>query len=171
MTQQHLFDNNGALFSPCRNYRYALFRMWYINDPLVMFIGLNPSTANEHDNDPTIRRVIRFAQDWGYGGVYMMNLFPLVSSNPDALLNYESNPLHVAAQVENNKWLEKAYDKCEKVIFAWGNFYQAQQRAKEVMQMFKNAEALAINKSGSPRHPLYVPGNVTPQPFTIPVTP
>lgn len=48
-------DKDGAIFSDDRKYRFALFRMWDLKAPNVMFIGLNPSTANEHDNDPTIR--------------------------------------------------------------------------------------------------------------------
>lgn len=156
----NLFDSNGALFSPDRKYRYALFRMWDLKKPLIMFIGLNPSTANEVDNDPTIRRVIRFAQDWDYGGVYMMNLFGLVTPYPEDLKTC-ADPVG-----ENDKWLEKAYDKCEDVVFAWGSFPEAAERAKKVMQMFPNAKALIINKDGAPRHPLYVPANTVPVIFS-----
>lgn len=158
------YDNDGAIFSTCRKYRYALFRLWNLNEPLVMFIGLNPSTANEHDNDPTIRRVMKFAFDWGYGGVYMMNLFPLVSTDPAALSNFYS-PFHDIEDAENIKWLEKAYDKCEEVIFAWGAFPQAQKKAEQVIKMFPSAKALEINQDGSPRHPLYVKGDRIPIPF------
>ena len=56
---QDLFDDNGADFSPDRKHRYSLWRIWDRSKPLVMFIGLNPSTANESDNDPTIRSVCR----------------------------------------------------------------------------------------------------------------
>ncbi len=64
-----------AKLSDCRIYRYALWRIWDDAKPLVMFIGLNPSTADETEDDPTIRRCISFAQNWGYGGLYMANLF------------------------------------------------------------------------------------------------
>ncbi len=160
-----LFDNNGAMFSPCRNYRYALFRIWELKLPLVMFICLNPSTANELENDPTIRRVIRFARNWGYGGVYMMNLFPLVSSNPLALLDFYDTPFHDIELENNNKWMEKVSLRCEEVIFAWGAFPEASKRSNDVIKMFPNAKALIINKDGTPRHPLYVKGNTIPIQF------
>lgn len=67
-----LFENhiNGAKMSPEKDYRYALWRVW--DDSKAMFIGLNPSTANETENDPTIRRVIRFARDWGNGDLFKL---------------------------------------------------------------------------------------------------
>lgn len=154
-----LFDNNGAVFSDDRKYRYALFRLWDIKKPSIMFIGLNPSTANEVDNDPTIRRVIRFAFDWDYGGVYMMNLFGFVTPYPKDLINC-SDPIG-----ENDKWLEKVFDKCEDVVFAWGSFPEAADRAKKVITMFPNAKALWINKDGSPKHPLYCHSNLKPIPY------
>lgn len=146
-------DNSGAIFSDCRKYRYALWRIWDRSKPLIMFIGLNPSTASEQMDDPTIRRVKRFAKDWGYGGVYMMNLFAIVSSNPDILLT------NVDLLGANNEWLNKISDKCKDILFAWGNFKQAEYRAKEVMNMFPNAICLGLNKNGSPKHPLYVSAN------------
>jgi len=69
---------SGAEFSECRKYRYALWRIWDKSKPLVMFIGLNPSTANENVDDPTIRSVCRMTKNNGYGGVYMMNLHVLL---------------------------------------------------------------------------------------------
>lgn len=151
-----ILSENGAIFSPDRKYRYALFRMWDINKPSIMFIGLNPSTANEVDNDATIRRVIRFAQDWDFGGVYMMNLFGLVTPYPDELLQAD-DPVG-----ENDKWLEKACAKCDEIIFCWGSFPQSKERAEKVKAMFLGAKALVINSDGSPRHPLYVPANTKP---------
>lgn len=150
-----LFKHNGAEFSKCRKYRYALWRIWDDSKPLVMFIGLNPSTANEYSEDPTIRRVKKFAANWGYGGFYMMNLFALVSPYPEDLKKCD-DPLG-----ENDGWLEKIASKCEKIIFAWGSFPEASERAKHVITQF-NGYSLIINKDGSPRHPLYVPANIQP---------
>lgn len=156
ITMAELFDNdmNGAKFSECRKYRYALWRIWDKEKPLIMFIGLNPSTANENDDDPTIRRVKRFAFDWGYGGVYMMNCFSFVSTNPKdvQLINDIS---------QNDIWLLLVRDKCKDAVFAWGNFrvVRATGRDKELIKMFPNAKALEINKNGSPKHPLFVKSN------------
>lgn len=124
-----------------------------------MFMGLNPSTANETTDDPTIRRVKKMAQNWGFGGVYMMNLFAFVTPYPHELLKC-SDPIG-----SNDVWLPDIAGICDEIIFAWGNFKEAQERAKKVIEMFPQAKALIINKDGSPRHPLYVPGNVVPVKF------
>jgi hypothetical protein len=153
----------GAEFSSCRNYRYALWRIWDRDKPKVMFIGLNPSTANEITDDPTIRRVKSMAQNWGYGGVYMANLFAWVTPYPDELAKC------IDPVGENDLWLHKIAMQCSETIFAWGNFKEAQERAKKVVVMFPNAKALHINKNGSPKHPLYVAGNVVPVIFNTPL--
>jgi hypothetical protein len=69
-----------AKFSACRKYRYALWRNWDGSKPYAMIIGLNPSTADENENDPTITRCINFAKSWGYGGVCVTNLFAYCAS-------------------------------------------------------------------------------------------
>lgn len=146
-------EDNGAAFSDCRKYRYALWRIWDKNKQLVMFIGLNPSDADESFDDPTIRRVKRFAFDWGFGGFYMMNLFPHITPYPEELEKLY-NPV-------NDKWLQEIGLRCDKIIFAWGSFKEATEKAKIVMQMF-TGYALEINKDRSPRHPLYVKSNIEP---------
>lgn len=111
-----LFDekSSGAKFSKDGKYRYLLWRIWDREKPVVMFIGLNPSTANESTDDPTIRKVKKFAADWGFGGVYMLNLFALVSPYPEALLK-DPDPLG-----DNDYWLDEIAANVEEVIFAWG---------------------------------------------------
>lgn len=146
----------GALFTECRKYRYRLWRIWDESLPLIMFIGLNPSRANETRIDPTVGRVIQFSKDWGYGGVYMMNLFSLVSPYPKDLLTCE-NPVQ-----DNNRHLLEVSRMCEQIIFSWGNFKESKERAAEVKKMFPKAKALLLNKDGTPRHPLYVPSDVVP---------
>lgn len=155
MRNMNLFYNNGAEFSSCRKYRYALWRIWDERKPLVMFIGLNPSTANESTDDPTIRRVVSFAVKWGYGGVYMMNLFAWVTPYPVELKKCK-DPLG-----DNDGWLETISIRCDRVICSWGAFKEARERAKKVMEMFEGY-ALVVNSDGTPRHPLYVPGNTVP---------
>ncbi len=147
--------DNGAEFSPCGKYRYTLWRIWDQAKPLVMFIGLNPSTANAETDDPTIRRVKRFANDWGYGGVHMANLFAYVTAYPEELMKC-SDPVG-----DNDSWLSKIDDKCRRTVFAWGSF-EVSGRDKKVIRMFPNGMALVINKDGTPRHPLYVPATTTP---------
>jgi hypothetical protein len=154
----NLFENNGASFSSCRKYRYALWRIWEESKPLVMFIGLNPSTANESEPDNTIKRVTRICKHNGYGGFYMMNCFPLVSKNPSALQDFFDTPFHDVEDIENMRQLLEVSRKCKDVVFAWGNFKEAKERGKSISGYFKNAKALAILKDGSPKHPLYCKG-------------
>lgn len=156
-----LFGNNdetgGAEFSDCRNYRYSLWRIWDKEKPLVMFIGLNPSTANEIEPDNTIDSVERISKFNGYGGFYMMNCFPFVSTDPDALRNYDKTIFGQQQFIVNNRKLKEIADKCNTLVFAWGNFKVVKdlKRDVELKLMFPDAVALKINKSGSPKHPLY----------------
>jgi len=154
-------NDNGAIFSDDadREYRYSLWRIWDDNLPMIMFIGLNPSTANEITDDPTIRRVKKFASDWGYGGVYMLNLFAYVTPYPEELSKC-NDPV-----ADNDLHLKLFGEICDEIIFAWGSFDEAKERAKKVIQMFPKAKALIINKDGTPRHPLYVKGDTIPVPY------
>ena len=151
-----LFVTSDAIFSNDRKYRYALIRVWDDEKPKIAFIGLNPSTANETDNDPTIRRVMRFAKDWGYGGVYMLNLFAVVSADPKVLVTCP-DPIG-----DNDKWLELFCGISHKLLFAWGGFKEAKQRAKEVSSKFTLALCLGKNADGSPKHPLYIKADTKP---------
>ncbi len=153
----NLFEKNGACFSECKRYRYSLWRIWDNTKPIVMFIGLNPSTATEAKDDPTIRKVKRFAFDWNFGGVYMLNLFAFISTDPNALL---LEPIEKIG-FYNNYFLKEYSAKAQEIIFAWGNFKAAEERAKDVIKMFPSAKALHINKNGSPKHPLYCKSSIT----------
>jgi len=149
----------GAHFSEDRQYRYALWRIWNEDKPLVMFIGLNPSTANERSNDPTIRRVMRYAADWGYGGFYMMNLFAWVTPYPrDLLLAHD--PVG-----ENDQWLDKIGREVDKIVYVWGSFPEARGRAKAVLERFPGGYCLGKSKMDNPLHPLYLPVGLEPIPF------
>lgn len=77
--------SKGADLSFDRTYRYSLWRIWNADKPFVLFIGLNPSAADENEDDPTIRRCINFARRWGYGGLYMANLFALRATDPSEM--------------------------------------------------------------------------------------
>jgi hypothetical protein len=142
--------NKGAEFSADRKYRYALWRIWDESKPLVMFIGLNPSTANEDENDPTIRSVERISKHNGYGGFYMMNCWPFVSTDP-AGLSTSGGTLY------NDIKLKEISEKCQDIVFAWGNFEIVKMQGVDYIlsRRFPNAKALKLNKNGSPKHPLY----------------
>ena len=97
-----LFSKSGAVFSDCRKYRYALWRIWDGNKSLAMIIGLNPSTADETLNDPTITRCINFARSWEYGGVLVANLFGFRATSPNELRVY-----HEPVGKENDYWVHE----------------------------------------------------------------
>jgi hypothetical protein len=157
--QQNIFNSSGAHFSACRKYRYYLWRIWDETKPMVAFIGLNPSTANESENDPTIRRVVSFANSWGFGGVYMLNLFAYCSPYPKEL-NVCDDPVF-----DNDYYLKFIASTVDEIIFAWGNYKEAKERSIHVSKMFPDAKCLIKNNDGTPRHPLYVPGNTKPISF------
>lgn len=151
---------SGAEFSEDGLYRYCLWRIWDDTKPLVMFIGLNPSTANATSNDATIKQVIKIAANNGYGGVYMMNCFPYISTDPKLLT-------HIGNNLTNDRWMANVSNKCADVVFAWGNFKVVKETARDfdLMTMFPNAKALHINKNGSPKHPLYCKSDIKLIPF------
>jgi len=152
-----LFDDvdKGAYFSLCKKHRYALWRIWDRSKPLVMFIGLNPSTANADTNDPTIESVIRLSKNNGYGGCYMMNCWSYISTDPDQLNDLTGADF-------NFEWLEKIAEKCQDIVFAWGNFkiVKDHKRDLKLTEMFPDAKCIIKNKNGSPGHPLFKKGNI-----------
>lgn len=151
---------SDAKFNLDKTQRYSLTRIWGDRNNCVLFIGLNPSTADETNDDPTIRRVIRFAKDWGFGGVIMCNLFTQVTADPKELVI--DTPFEITQRaIANHFYQAKMY------VAAWGNFKQAEQRGKEVKKWLSQMYALKINKNGSPRHPLYVPANTKPVKFNF----
>lgn len=144
-------EDNGATFSSDRKYRYALWRIWDKTKPLVMYIGLNPSTANETDSDNTITKVRKISIHNGFGGFYMMNCWAYISTDPKLL---QFNPM---SDEWNDNMITVISANCSEVVFAWGNFdiIRKRGRDKELIEMFPNAKALHINNNGSPKHPLY----------------
>lgn len=162
-----LFNLNGAEFSECGKYRYLLWRKWDESKPMVMFIGLNPSTANATKDDPTIRKVKGFAQRWGFGGVYMVNLFGIISSNPKVIIQ-SKDPI---GEVTDH-WMGIAAGRCHTVVFAWGVFKAAHTmgRAKAIIARYPDAICLRKTKDGHPEHPSRIGYMVKPVLFGKPMT-
>lgn len=146
-----------AALSQCRTYRYALWRVWDETRPLTLFIGLNPSTADETSDDPTIRRCIGFARDWGYGGVCVANLFAYRATYP-ADLKAAPDPVGP----ENDRWLRRLAGEAELVVAAWGNDGAHMGRSLIVADLLPGMKCLKTNRSGEPAHPLYQPGSARP---------
>tara|TARA_R110002126_G_scaffold161549_12_gene309408 strand:+ start:3079 stop:3555 length:477 start_codon:yes stop_codon:yes gene_type:complete len=148
---------SDAVFSDCRKYRFALWRVWDEALPSVMFIGLNPSTADESANDPTLTRCIRYAQSWGYGGVCMANIFAFRATDPKVMM---SVPDPVGA--DNDRWLLELSQSAGLVVAAWGNTGRYMGRSDHVRNLIPNLHCLKLNKSGEPAHPLYQKTQIQP---------
>ena len=149
-----------AILSEDRKYRYVLSRIWDESKPLVVIIGLNPSTADEKDDDNTIKKCINFSKNWGYGGLYMLDLFAFRATAPSDMFN-ASSPIGE----ENSKYIEKYSKLSDKVICAWGNNGNFKNRSKEVLLNIENKFYLKLNKTGEPAHPLYLNKNLIPIKF------
>lgn len=150
----------SATLSPCRRYRYDLWRRWS-SGPYAMFIGLNPSTADEQQNDPTIRRCIGFAKAWGYGALCMTNLFAFRATDPRDMKAAEF-PI---GGHENDLALRSLAESAGVVIAAWGVHGTHLDRAADVVKLIPNLQCLGLTKDGHPRHPLYLNADCQPMPL------
>ena len=149
----------GAYFSKNNHHRFALWRIWNPQLPKITFIGFNPSKADEKEDDATIRRVIKFAKSWGYGGVYMVNCYSIISTNPYIINDhYIKNQLTIDDIRANQFFIELCTSKSNEVVFAWGTFKAVKQSFVEeyLIDKFPLAKCLLKNIDGSPRHPLYI---------------
>ncbi|MGB1140967.1 MAG: DUF1643 domain-containing protein [Halioglobus sp.] len=151
---------NTASLSRCRRYRFALWRTWDDTMPYAMFIGLNPSTADETTDDPTLVRCMNFARTWGYGGVCMANLFAFRATDP---LDMKAAEDPVGRR--NNHWLKKLAADAGIVIAAWGNDGAYMDRAERVKALVPDLYCLKMNRTGQPAHPLYQPATRRPVPI------
>ena len=152
----------GAMFSPCRTYRYTLWRIWSEVEPVVAFVGLNPSTADESVDDPTIRRCIGFAESWGYGGLVMLNLFAYRATDPNVMKRV-ADPVGP----DNDGYLCSQSNMCGRIIAAWGVHGLHRGRANRVRLMIDNLHHLGLTKGGHPKHPLYLRGDTKPTPWNL----
>ena len=143
---------NGAIISRDRSYRYVLWREWDITKGTCVFIGLNPSTANETEDDPTLRRCVSFAKDWGFGRCVMLNLFAYRATNPDELKTQEK-PIGY----KNNHHLKVQSADADMVVVAWGNHGSLLNRDKKVLKLLKDMpiKCFKVTAKGQPVHPLY----------------
>jgi hypothetical protein len=150
----------GATLSPCRRYRYALWREWDETLPTVVFCGLNPSTADETKDDPTIRRELGYARDWGFGRLVKVNAYAWRSVNPRMMLQRD-DPIGP----ENTATILYWAMRCELFVAAWGNHIRDRD-AFVLRALLRQAgvslHVLRLTGKGNPSHPLYLPRNLRP---------
>jgi len=150
---------NPCHFSPDRVHRYSLIHRLdplLGGDRLIMWIGLNPSTADESQLDPTLRRIARFSERDGYDGFWMANIFGLRTPYPKEMMAH-SDPVGPG----NDASLLAAAARCEKIVAAWGVSGAYQARAEAVVRLLAPHKlwCLSTTAAGHPRHPLYVHGD------------
>lgn len=138
-------------WSPCRRYRYTLWRLWGPGARPAMFIGLNPSTADETQDDPTIRRCKAFAKCSGCDSLIMTNLFSWRATDPRAM-KAADDPVGP----QNDDWLRRLAPVAHVRVAAWGVHGSWSERAKHVAAILSNLYCLGTTKGGDPRHPLYL---------------
>ena len=146
-----------CVFSKDKKHRYYLERLFNNNNKpkMLVFIMLNPSVADLEANDPTVERCQRRATFLNYDGFIVLNVFSYRSTCPKRLF---SSPDHT--REKNLSYIEKITKKHNNVICAWGNHASFKEGSLNVRNVLRKnnvkAMALDVNKSGEPKHPLYV---------------
>jgi hypothetical protein len=155
----------GAEFSPCRRYRYTLWRRWS-SGPALLFLMLNPSTADETANDPTVERCQRRAMAAGYGCLFVANIFALRSTDP-AGLRAVDDPVGP----KNDVAILALAHASDQVICGWGNHGRLHGRGRQVLAMLREhgiePHCLRVTGAGEPGHPLYIGYDVQPVPMSF----
>lgn len=160
-------EPGDAILSLDRRYRYTLTRVWDDSLPRIAWIGLNPSTADERRLDPTLRRVIRFSAEWGFGSFVMLNLFALRATDP-IVMKATFDPVGD----ENDHHICEQARASVKIVAAWGTHGGWLGRDSHVMGLLHaihcTSKVMCLGKTqqGFPKHPLYVPSITSPVPFT-----
>ena len=150
-------------FSKSKLYRYSLRRTWALGRrKQVLFIGLNHSSADSESDDPTIRRCVQFASNWGFNSLEVVNLFAFRATYPKDLFR-EMDPIGL----HNDSWIGKAHQRSSLTIACWGSSGIFKNRAEIVMNSIDNLFCIKKNKDETPSHPLYLNSKITPRAYTI----
>lgn len=151
----------GAVISNGGLYRYGLSRIWNEEGKKVMFMMLNPSTADAEKDDPTTRRCINYAKSWGYGGLYVGNLFAYRSTKPEGLFK-----VFDPVGPENDYWISVMAQRSYIVVCAWGNkrIIEKMRPEHRPLDFVDNSlYYLELSKDGIPKHPLYLKKDLKPK--------
>ncbi|TWD92212.1 hypothetical protein FB550_12024 [Neobacillus bataviensis] len=155
---------NSAIFDETKTYRYSLTRVWDSSKEKVVFICLNPSTADAEYNDPTLKRCIDFAERWHnrkYGSLEMVNLFSYRATDFDNLKGVD-DPIGT----KTNSYILNAVESASLVVVAWGENGSFRNRNKEVLKMISSVKTsihcLEVLKCKQPKHPLYAKKDLNP---------
>ena len=140
----------GAEFSIDKKERYSLNREWDKSKNKILYIMLNPSLADDKNDDPTIRRLINFTKKFNYGGFLVGNIFTTITPNPKEIDKSKG------MSDKNFEKLLNLINKVDQIVYAWGNSVEEPQLLKELIL---SPKCFGKNLNGTPKHPLYLPKN------------
>lgn len=167
ITRTHLKGDadSVAVYSPCERYRYLLTRVWDAQGPKALFVMLNPSTATEFQNDPTVERCERRARALGFGAFRVTNIFAYRATDPKVM---RAQPDPVGP--ENDAAIrDSALHWADRIICAWGTHGAFLSRGPEVARLLRATAkplfTLGLTQDGHPKHPLYIGYDRQPEPW------
>lgn len=169
ITREHLKGDAAsvATYSDCENYRYDLTRIWDGSGKTVLFVMLNPSTATEVQNDPTVERCERRARALGYGGFRVCNIFAYRATDP-RVMRAQPDPVGP----ENDRVILAAANWADAIVCAWGTHGEFLMRGEKVEALLRNQPKtlthLGLSKAGHPKHPLYIAYSKLPEQWKNP---
>lgn len=157
ITRHHdtLLSQSTAIYSDCEKYRYALTRVWDAGGKRALFVMLNPSTATELQNDPTVERCERRSRALGFGAFRVTNIFAWRDTDPRNMraAGDPIGPANDAAILEGAGWADT-------IVAAWGTHGAHMQRGPAVESLLRQTGnplyTLGLSKDGHPKHPLYI---------------
>ena len=166
ITREHIKDDapSVAVYSDCERYRYLLTRTWQPQGRKALFVMLNPSTATEVQNDPTVERCERRARALGFGAFRVTNIFAWRDTDPRKMRAAADpvGPGNDAAIRESAGWADQ-------IICAWGTHGDHLARGPAVEALLRQTGLplfhLGLTKAGHPRHPLYIAYEKQPEPW------
>ncbi|MEM9717045.1 MAG: DUF1643 domain-containing protein [Pseudomonadota bacterium] len=164
ITREHIKGDapSVAVYSDCEQYRYTLTRIWDPAGRKALFVMLNPSTATEVQNDPTVERCERRARALGFGAFRVTNIFAFRATDPRVMRAAPdpTGPANDDAITESAAWADQ-------IICAWGIHGAHLNRGPEVEDLLRQTgqtlHHLGLSKAGHPKHPLYISYETQPQ--------
>lgn len=156
--------DSTAIYSPCESYRYLLTRVWNPTGARALFVMLNPSTATELQNDPTVERCERRARALGFGAFRVANIFAYRATDP-RVMRAALDPVGP----ENDRMIAQSAPWADRIICAWGSHGAHMARGAQVEALLRATGCplfhLGLTRHGHPKHPLYIAYAKQPEPW------
>ncbi|MEM9212570.1 MAG: DUF1643 domain-containing protein [Pseudomonadota bacterium] len=167
ITREHIKGDapSIAVYSDCEQYRYTLTRVWEPAGRKALFVMLNPSTATEVQNDPTVERCERRARALGFGAFRVTNIFAFRATDPK-VMRAQNDPIGPA----NDDAIQDGAVWADQIICAWGTHGAHLDRGSAVETLLRATGEplfhLGLSKKGHPKHPLYIGYETQPEPWS-----